>query len=98
MDGVILKGILENKEYYLIFANLKAYPKEKNVKDIKTYEEFLKSDCQLVLLVVDSAYVTVYCKDKVLLENLYHNAIINGYDNVQFITDENDGRTRLSVW
>lgn len=36
MDGVILKGILEKKEYYVIFANLKAYPKEKNVIDVQT--------------------------------------------------------------
>lgn len=98
MDGVILKGIIENNEYYLIFADVKAYPKEKNVIDIKTYEEFLNSDCQLVLLIVDSAYVTIYCKDKDLLERLHHNAKLNSYENVQFVTDENDGRTRLSVW
>ena len=98
MDGVIFKGIIENNEYYLIFANVKAYPKEKNVIDIKTYEEFLNSDCQLVLLNVDSTYVTIYCKDKDILESLYHNAKLNSYENVQFVTDENDGRTRLSVW
>jgi hypothetical protein len=98
MDGVLLKGILENNEYYVIFANLKAFPKEKNVIDIDTYEGFFNSDCQFVLLVVDSIYVTIYCKDKDILESLYHNAKINGYDDIQFITEENDGRTRLSVW
>jgi hypothetical protein len=98
MDGVLLKGILENNEYYVIFANLKAFPKEKNVIDIDTYEGFFNSDCQFVLLVVDSIYVTIYCKDKDILESLYHNAKINGYDDVQFIAEENDGRTRLSVW
>lgn len=98
MDGVLLKGILEKTEYYVIFANLKAFPKEKNVIDIDTYESFLNSDCQFVLLVVDSIYVTVYCKDRDIIENLYHNAKINGYDNVQFITEENDWRTRVSVW
>ncbi|CAN7313634.1 DUF2691 family protein [Paenibacillus sp. LjRoot56] len=98
MDGAVLKGIIENNEHYLIFVNVKAYPKEKIVKDIKTYEEFLNSDCQLVLLIVDSTYVSIYCKDKDLIESLYHNAKINGYENVDFVTDENDGRTRLSVW
>ncbi|MCZ8517462.1 DUF2691 family protein [Paenibacillus filicis] len=48
MDGVLLKGILENNKYYVIFANLKAYPKEKNVIDIQKYEGLLNSDCQLV--------------------------------------------------
>jgi hypothetical protein len=98
MDGVLLKGIIENNKYYLIFADLKAYPKGKNVSDIKSYEEFLNSDCQLVLLVVDSCYTTIYCKDKEKLQSLYQNAKIKGFDDVKYITDENETRTRLSVW
>jgi hypothetical protein len=98
MDGVILKEILENTKYYVIFADLKAYPKGENVADSKTFEEFLNSDCQLVLLVVDCVYITIYCKDKEKLESLYYNANIKGFDNIQYITDQNDTRTRLSVW
>ena len=44
LAGTILKDKVENNEYYLIFANLKAYPIEKNVIDIRTYEEFLNSN------------------------------------------------------
>ncbi|MDH6368576.1 hypothetical protein M2444_000354 [Paenibacillus sp. PastF-3] len=88
---------MENNEYYIIFANFKAFPQEKDVTDVQTYEEFLNSDCQLVLLVVDCEYATVYCKDQGKLEALYHNAIANGYEDVQYITYENDFRTRLSV-
>lgn len=98
MDGLLLKGLLEDNEYYLIFADLKAYRKGKNSADIETYEEFLNSDCQLVLLVVDSAFVTLYCKDNEKLESLYHNAKLNGFYNLKYITDENDTRTVLSVW
>ncbi|WP_340009077.1 DUF2691 family protein [Paenibacillus sp. FSL K6-0276] len=97
MDGRVLKELLESYEYYIIFANFKAFPKEKDVIDVQTYEEFLNSDCQLVLLVVDCEYATVYGKDQVKLEALYHNAIRNGYVDVQYITNENDFRTRLSV-
>lgn len=98
MDGRVLKELLENNEYYIIFANFKAFPQEKDVIDVQTYEEFLNSDCQLVLLVVDCEYATVYCKDQGMLEALCHNAISNGYEDVQYITNENDFRTRLSVW
>ncbi|WP_407944606.1 DUF2691 family protein [Paenibacillus swuensis] len=52
----------------------------------------------MVLLVVDSSYVTVYCKDNKILDDLYLNAIDKGFENVEYITDENDFRTRLSVW
>jgi hypothetical protein len=99
IDGGVLKGTLESKKYYVIFADLKAYPKDKIiVSDIVLYEEYLNSDCQLVLLVVDCSYITIYCKDKERLERLYKNAKIKGFDDVQYITDENDTRTGLSVW
>ncbi|MFO1443908.1 DUF2691 family protein [Bacillus sp. Bva_UNVM-123] len=98
MNGLILKDLLEGNKYYLIFVDLKAYSKGKNPADIESYEDFLNSDCQLVLLVVDSTYVTIYCKDRVKLESLYHNAKIKGFDNIRYITDKNDARTKLSVW
>jgi hypothetical protein len=98
MDGRVLKELLENNEYYILFANFKAFPKEKEIINVQTYEEFLNSDCQLVLLVVDCVYATIYCKDQGKLEALCHNAIRNGYEDVEYITHENDFRTRLSVW
>lgn len=98
MDGMLLKEILENNEYYVIFADLKAYPRDKKVINVPAYEEYLNSDCQFVLLVVDCVYVTIYCKDKEKLDELYLNAISQGFSQVQYITDENDCRTGLSVW
>ncbi|MGP4041859.1 DUF2691 family protein [Gracilibacillus sp. D59] len=98
MDGLFLKELLEDNEYYLIFVDLKAYSKGKNQEDIETYEDFLNSDCELVLLVVDSIYATIYCKEREQLERLYDNAQIKGFDNLQYITENNDTRTRLSVW
>jgi hypothetical protein len=98
MDGLLLRELLEENKYYLIFVNLQAYPKGNNSLRIETYEEFVNSNCQLVLLVVDSIYVTIYCKDNAKLESLYQNAKLKGFNNLQYITDENDTRTRLSVW
>lgn len=98
LDGKILKNIIEKNEYYLIFADLKAYPKGNNPADIKTYDEFLKSNCQLVLLVVDTIYMIIYCKDSEKLESLFQNAKLKGYEDLQYITDENDTIERLSCW
>ncbi|HIW34586.1 MAG TPA: DUF2691 family protein [Candidatus Paenibacillus intestinavium] len=98
MKGHDLSEILELSRYYIIFANFKAYPIGEFIEDVLTYEEFLKSHCQLVLLVIDSSYVTVYCKDNKILDDLYMNAISKGFEKVDYITDENDFRTRLSVW
>lgn len=98
MKGQDLNDILKSSRYYIIFANFKAYPKGESIEDVPTYEEFLKSQCQLALLVIDSSYVTVYCKDNKLLDELYLNALRNGFEKVEYITNENDFRTRLSVW
>ncbi|MBY0200505.1 DUF2691 family protein [Priestia megaterium] len=81
----------------MIFADLKAYPKE-TISEIEIYEEFIESDYELVLLVVDSCYTTVYCKDKEKLELLYRNAQAYEFKDVQYVTEKNDTRTRLTAW
>lgn len=98
IDGNLFENRIKNNQYYVIFADLKAFPKGEKVNNIKTYEEFSNSRCELVLLVVDSGYITIYCKDKEKLNFLYRNAIESSFENVEYITDENDGRTGLSVW
>lgn len=98
MEGRALKDIIENNEYYLIFQDIKAFPLKSKTCEIKTYDDFLNSSCVLALLVIDSSYIAVYCKDPELLEGLYNNAKEQGYLNLKYITNENDFRTRLSVW
>ncbi|MBW5449443.1 DUF2691 family protein [Cohnella sp. CFH 77786] len=98
MDGKALRSILEENDYYLIFQDLKAFPKGKDIKELKTFEEYLNSDCQLVLLVVDSSYITIYCKNTEKVNDLYINAKNRGFKSLEYITDENNMRTGLSVW
>ncbi|EOP39285.1 hypothetical protein IK1_02252 [Bacillus cereus VD146] len=43
MSGLELKKLIKDNIYYLIFADLKAYPKGEEVVDIETYEEFKES-------------------------------------------------------
>lgn len=82
----------------MIFADLKAFTKGKSVSKLETYGDYLKSNCQLVLLIVDSSYVTLYFKDREVLEKLYLHAYENGFENIEFINNEDDTRSRLSVW
>ncbi|MGG4266651.1 DUF2691 family protein [Peribacillus simplex] len=97
IGGAELKNLLENNMYYIIFSDLQAYPKGEFF-DIETYEEFIESQCELILLVVDSCYVTIYSKNKETTELLYKNATECGFEDVKYITDENDTRIRLSAW
>ncbi|MED0989962.1 DUF2691 family protein [Bacillus nitratireducens] len=96
VEGSDLKRLFKSNIYYVIFADLKAYPKGEGIVDIETYEEFKESKCELVLLVADCTYVTIYAKDQKAIELMHENALNQGF-YVEYVTDENDGRTRLSV-
>ncbi|APA04042.1 MULTISPECIES: DUF2691 family protein [Bacillus] len=96
IQGQELRQRLEGNPYYMIFAELKAFPGGM-VTEINTYEEYLESSCELVLLIADCSYVTLYCKDPVMLEALYQQAVQCGFHRVDYVTDENDARTGLSV-
>lgn len=85
------------KDHYLLFVKLQAYLEGGKFFDIHTYEEFQKSDCQLLLLIADTRYVTIYAKDKGVIEKLYEQAVINQCTNLKYITDENDTRTGMDV-
>lgn len=94
IESKIFWNSLKDNEYYVVFSELKAYSTE-DIVPIKTYMDFQKSNCQLVLLIADCTIVTLYCKDPQLLETLYKKAIIMEYKNIEYITDENNGRTVL---
>ena len=83
--------------YYVVFAELKAFPTESPVTSISSYNEFLTSKCEIMILIYDCIYVDIYCKDQVLLERLFNNAINKGYGDVRYI-DEDDVRTKMSVF
>lgn len=99
IGGEALARILEAPEpQYIIHADLKAFPPGKPATECKTYDEFVSGDCLFVLIIVDSTYAMIYCKDRKLLASLHNHLPGLGAEEVQVITEENDFRTRLSVW
>lgn len=61
-----------------------------NILKIDKYEDFINSDCELVLLIVDSSYTSIYCKDIEILKQLHANAKMFNVDLLAYITDDND--------
>jgi len=95
VNGETLSELISKEEYYLIFVDLKAFANKLDVKEIATYQEFVESECQFVLLVVDSSYVTIYSKKQYIIKQLFSMGVNAGYKNVKYITDENDSNTTL---
>ena len=88
IDGERLYNIVSINNYYTIFVNLYSFPKYADVKQINNYEEFLKSECNIVISIFDSSYVMVWCKDRKLVSNIYNYAITRGYIDVKWISDK----------
>jgi len=85
-------------EYYLLFADLKFFPSREGVVEIKNYEEFLNSHCQLALLVIDSVYVSMVLKEQQMIHNFFERAEAFGYTSIKFLTDENETNQLFNVW
>lgn len=92
-----LNELITQHEHYLIFVDIKAFHSNMS-SEIVTYEDFLQSTCEFVLLVTDSQYVTIYCKDQEMLNSLYENAFLHEFEEIVYITSHNDSMTRLSCW
>lgn len=43
-------------------------------KNIDNYQEYLKSNCEMIILIYDCFYVEIYCKKNIWLEKLYQTA------------------------
>lgn len=84
-------------DHFIVFFKLQAYPHSENFQNISTYETFVQSDCQLLLLVYDCSFVEVYVKSQDVLHVVFQNAVRNRYNNVAYITDSNDTRTKTDV-
>lgn len=97
LTGSELKEVIETGQAYLIFVELRTF-RGPVTSHPETYGEFAASDCQLVLLIVDTIYTTIYCKDHEMLHALYENARSFGFHDLEYLTEQNDSRTRLSVW
>ncbi len=98
VSGEKLYKLISEQEYYLIFCDLKGFPKNSKAKEIETYEEFMESDCQFVLNLVDSSYTWIYCKNQTTIKNLHAKVLALGYENLEYLTEENKGNDTLIAW
>lgn len=89
-SGQEFKKLILTPNYYTIFVRLLALPLNGTAQVIDTYEDFINSDYQLILFVVDNVYVDIYVKKKSDIELLKDNAETRGFTDIQLITADND--------
>lgn len=92
-SGEELEKILSDKDILPICINLHAYTAYNEPDNIDTYDDFLKSKCEIAVMIHDCNYIEIYAKDIKLIDTLKSDAEQNKFEDTEYITDENDGRT-----
>lgn len=85
-----------NKESFIIFVKISAFPLGTHIQEIHSYEDFLKSDCILLLFIVDCEEGELYIKDPALLSSIRNDLIRQGFQHIQDISEEDD-RVRFDI-
>jgi hypothetical protein len=89
---------ISRDSYYMIFADIKAYPLDSERIKIKTFKDFLRSSCVMVILCTDTSFIEFYCKEKEILDKIYNNCINNGFDKVEYKSVDDVSERILIAW
>ena len=85
-------------EYYPIFLNLQMFHKSQNITKLNSYNDFLKSSCELALFITDNIYVDVFVKSQNTMKKIYENAIYFDYTNIEYIKEGREMDRLLSLY
>lgn len=95
MNGKDFLICIKKEMYYIVYADIKAFKHKSQVTNILTYEDFLKSNCEIALFCTDTINVELYCKNKTLLEKIIENCKL--FHDFEIITIKNDDRSSFRL-
>lgn len=84
------KEINDNGNYYVCFLNLQVYITDSKTSCIENYDDFLNSDCKLIVLFSDNEFIEIYMKENELKEKIMQNIVSKGIQ-YEIKTKGNDG-------
>lgn len=90
------KEIRFNGNYYVLFLNLQVYLKDGEESNIETYDDFVNSDCELIVLFSDNKFIEIYVKSNDLKKKIIKNIDAKKI-KYKIKTKENDGRTKIII-
>ena len=80
--------IYDNNEVYPEFLELFISKTNENVYNLKSYNDFNKSNCFLSLVIIDHRNIEICCKDATLLEKIIENFKKSTLENKKIIVLE----------
>ena len=90
LNGQNFKETISCPSYYAVFANLQAYPIGSEFNELNSYEDFLKSSCEIAMFICDNIFVDIYVKDENIINTIKYTAEQCDFKEIDYITDEND--------
>lgn len=81
LNGIEFKEKISLPSYYTFFAKLQAYPNTKNIQELITFEDYMNSSCELIVLITDGEFTEVYAKNQSYLEKIKENIIKYKFEN-----------------
>lgn len=89
---------LIKKIHYPIFLNLQMFKINSKIKSIENYNQYLNSDCELIIFILDNEFVEIYAKEQKMLEKIYDNALKFDFKNIEFINNRNEVKKIFSAY
>ena len=89
--------INSNEGEQVVFMRIQAFKVNSQYNIINNYNDYMNSDCDFVLLITDSNYWEVYCKNISLIKNIELLISNCNFYNIEYITDENDTRYSFNL-
>lgn len=83
--------------YFIDFLKIQAYLGSDRYENINSYEDFINSDCQMIILIYDCKYVEIYSKNEMEIYAIYQSAKNNKYMNISYITENNRDRNIMNI-
>ena len=80
--------IYDNNEVYPEFLELFISKTNENIYNLKSYNDFIKSNCFLSLVIIDHRNIEICCKDVTLLEKIIENFKKSTLENKKIIVLE----------
>lgn len=88
LTGELFYKCISKKCYYMIFIDVKAFSKGSQHTCISSFADFINSDCQLIFLCTDSQFITVFCKDRGVLKQIFDNCCMFNFQKANFISHQ----------
>lgn len=87
IEGNRFKKIISQSTYYVVSVNIQGYIKKtyEEKSEVNSIEEFIRSNCDIMITIVDNIFVDIYTKSKEQLEQIKINAQKNQYNEIEEI-------------